>query len=250
MGKNDINANKVLNNLYNHDLTAKIYYVIYPYNYTKGLFKIKIYKAKPLKLTNTLKKIMTVSSTNTMKKPENEKSRIFHNSKSYEIIDLNSKNKNQTVENELKSKNLEKVNEEHSNDSITSNNEPSNSNSSSVNNNINNSNNNNNSGNQELLDTTNNNTDNPKPLNNNLGNTVSQSNIDEMFQSRKNSILTFNSNDTQKKTAQQTQTNPVKVVFRPVLIENKQSKKPISTKDSQGVYIPKTDKPKHVNIIY
>ncbi|OUM61553.1 hypothetical protein PIROE2DRAFT_12418, partial [Piromyces sp. E2] len=237
MGKNDINAPKVLHNLYQNGLTAKIYYIIYPYNYTKGLFKIKIYKTKSVKSSNTLKRKLK-NETLTVKKQENEKSRTFHNSKSYEVIDSNSKSRNLTVDYDQKIKNLEKVYEETSNESLNSNNDSANSNSNPINTNYNNPTN----ATQEpsLVDNINNTTDNQKSsINNNMTNITSPNNNDD----RKNSYAIF-SNDTLKKVTQQNQLNSAWVTFRPVLIENKQSKKPISNKDSQSVYIPKTDKPK------
>eukprot|EP00833_Pecoramyces_ruminatium_P018463 jgi/Orpsp1_1/1192495/evm.model.d7180000093771.1 len=160
------------------------------------------------------------------KKPEGEKSKVFHNSRSYDIIDLNNKSKSSTInEIEIRSKNLQKVNEENSNESISSNNDQ---------NNI-----------QETTELMNNNSnqnnDNQKTsINNNL----SQYNFDEIDYNRKNSYVSYSGSiDSSRKSIQQ---NKDKITFHPVLIENKAVKKHslIANKDSQGVYIPKTDKPK------
>jgi len=326
MGKNNINANKVLNNLFKNDLMAKMYYIIYPYNYTKGLYKIKIYKSKPLKSNNALKSKRTENN----KRTETANSKLFHNSKSFEIIDLNSKSKSPTMNDiDLKNKNLEKVNEENSSESLicntnesfninNANNESNNINNYDNDNNDNNKTNNDNNtninvntnnntdidintnisndvntdtntntniytstNNEETNITTNNNTnkntdintdvnintdtnnDNNADTNTNInqeladGNingdnhkqsTSTINNIDEVLISRKNSFIV---NDNQRKAVnQQSQTNSPLITFRPVIIDynNKPIKKQtqIQNKDSQGVYIPKNDKPKHV----
>jgi len=111
MGKNNINANKILNNLYKNDIVAKMYYIIYPYDYTKGLYKIKIFKAKPSKLVNAIR-------MKNLKKTDVEKTRVFHNSKSVDFSELNNtKFRNSTMNDfEIKSKNLQKVEEENSNE--------------------------------------------------------------------------------------------------------------------------------------
>jgi len=233
MGKNNINAYKVLNNLYKNDIIAKMYYIIYPYDYTKGLYKINIIKARPSKLINAIK-------MKNRKKSEVEKSKVLSNSKSFDIFETSNKYNKNDFEN--KTKNLKKVNEEEIDESINSANE--------TNGNINVQEVANNPDiNTNTSNNTSNNNNNTNNTNYNNNNNLSQYNFDDMDYNRKSSYASYSSTtDSSRKSIPN---QPTKITFHPVLIENKVNKRQslIANKDSQGVYIPKSDKPKRVILI-